>query len=32
MFIQNYKGLMLGVVGAVLGVISFVYFKDLDYI
>ncbi|EMY5506100.1 hypothetical protein COM04_26535 [Bacillus wiedmannii] len=32
MFLQKYKGLILGIVGAVLGVISFVYLKDLDYI
>ncbi|WP_142330121.1 hypothetical protein [Bacillus pseudomycoides] len=32
MFLQKYKGLILGIVGAVIGVISFVYLKDLDYI
>ncbi|EJS68070.1 hypothetical protein ICU_02667 [Bacillus cereus BAG2X1-1] len=32
MFLQKYKGLNLGIVGAVIGVISWVYLKDLDYI
>ncbi|MBG9687610.1 hypothetical protein QRE62_00910 (plasmid) [Bacillus mycoides] len=32
MFLQKYKGLILGIVGAVICVISFVYLKDLDYI
>ncbi|MEM5602816.1 hypothetical protein AAHB52_29080 [Bacillus toyonensis] len=32
MFLQKYKGLILGIVGAVIGVISWVYLKDLDYI
>ena len=32
MFLQKYKGLIIGIIGAVMGVISFVYLKDLDYI
>ncbi|MEM5635469.1 hypothetical protein AAHH71_30960 [Bacillus toyonensis] len=32
MFLQKYKGLIIGIIGAVIGVISFVYLKDLDYI
>lgn len=32
MFLQKYKGLILGIVGAVIGGISWVYLKDLDYI
>ncbi|PEU19238.1 MULTISPECIES: hypothetical protein [unclassified Bacillus (in: firmicutes)] len=31
MFLQKYKGLILGIVGVVIEVISFVYLKDLDY-
>ncbi|MDM5152624.1 hypothetical protein QUF88_01220 [Bacillus sp. DX1.1] len=32
MFIQKYKGLILGIVGAVILALSVIYLKDLDYI
>ncbi|MBE7122172.1 hypothetical protein [Bacillus cereus] len=32
MFLQKYKGLILGIVGAVICILSFLYLKDLDYI
>ncbi|MED2184294.1 hypothetical protein [Bacillus wiedmannii] len=31
MFLQKYKGLIIGVIGAVIGILSFFYLKDLDY-
>ncbi|MFJ8456061.1 hypothetical protein [Bacillus paramycoides] len=32
MFLQKYKGLIIGIIGAVIGVLSFFYLKDLDYV
>ncbi|PGT89893.1 hypothetical protein [Bacillus thuringiensis] len=32
MFLQKYKGLILGIVGAVILALSVIYLKDLDYI
>ncbi|EOP55834.1 hypothetical protein KOY_00705 [Bacillus cereus VDM021] len=32
MFFQKYKGLILGIVGAVILALSVIYLKDLDYI
>lgn len=31
MFLQKYKGLIIGLIGAVIGILSFFYLKDLDY-
>ncbi|WP_261782818.1 hypothetical protein [Bacillus sp. 6YEL31] len=31
MFLQKYKGLIIGIIGAVIGILSFFYLKDLDY-
>ena len=31
MFLQKYKGLILGIVGAVILALSVIYLKDLDY-
>ncbi|PQZ47925.1 hypothetical protein CQZ94_28450 [Bacillus sp. MYb209] len=32
MFLKKYKGLILGIVGAVIFSLSVIYLKDLDYI
>ncbi|PGB76526.1 hypothetical protein COM13_28675 [Bacillus pseudomycoides] len=32
MFLQKYKGLILGIIGAVIYVLSVLYLRDLDYI
>ncbi len=32
MFLQKYKGLIIGIIGAVIGILSFFYLKDLDYV
>jgi hypothetical protein len=32
MFFQKYKGLIIGIIGGIMTVISFLYFQDLDFI